>query len=291
MSGIFDGIDPRRVPIIGDDIYQVGQVYSIINQSCLPEPVIAVKAMFHYAPTLIWALYKPEALDMTFERVGRRHKRKRYRKVKISALNQLNFNPNDRVTTAMFRLASLTERVGWYLIVADATTDWLLNWTSLAYQWSGCAVTNPDYAGWKGSMPFPVEPIVAQPYQVQGQEHYDAGQGFASNTIIGLVATGPYSITYQGTPVIIGYNGQFGEVTKVEIGVRVGSLPWSYEDAEVQDLDDGTTVWSYAKQTWAHQNLTIQALVRVSWSGGSMAMLNQVFQISGSHPSNLEPDP
>lgn len=284
-------IDPRRIPIIGNDIYQVGQVYSIINQSCTPNPLIAVKAMFHYSPSLIWALLKPEPLDLAFERAGRTHKRKRYRKVRPLDKFQLDPTEFGKVGTAIFNLANLAERVGWYLIILDATTDWMVNWTSLAYQWGGCAVPNPNYAMWRGNMPRYIEPFVDMPYQITGSENQDAGSGFGSNSVIGLLNTGPFTVTYQGTPSILPYQGRIGTVTAVEIGLKYGDLPWDFQQASVSKRPDGTEKWTYAKEIWNNVGVTVQAQVRVTWTDGYLAMLNQVFQISGSNPENIFPDP
>ena len=53
-----------------------------------------------------------------------------------------------------FRVFDFTERIGWYFIVVDKTTDFLVNWASMAYQFSGCTVADAPYAIVSGSVPY-----------------------------------------------------------------------------------------------------------------------------------------
>jgi len=147
---IFGDLDPRRIPIIGDDIYQVGQVIELASQPCAIDPWIAVRGIFQYAPTLIWALFQPDPLDMTFDRAGVKHNRKRYGKVRVQEINQVDLSKLTGGGWALFKTGTLTQKAGWWLIIADATSDYAINWTSLAYAFSGCTNSGqPNAFSWR----------------------------------------------------------------------------------------------------------------------------------------------
>lgn len=136
----------RRLPIIGNDIYQVGQVVDIVSQPCTPVPKILVYAFFANIPTLVWSLVKPTPEDYLTERLGRRHKRRRKNRFTMADFD-VGPPPGKRgMAWVEFASIKFIERVGWYLLVADATTDFALNWTSMAYRYSGCQDPTSGYA-------------------------------------------------------------------------------------------------------------------------------------------------
>ena len=140
MSDLLTNADFRRIPIVGDDIYQVGQVLDILATPCAVDPVIAVTGFFSYLPRLAWSLTKPTPFDNAVDRIGRRHKRRRYRRFDIHTIDLPDAVGKPGLQRVMFTLGTAAERIGWYWLVMDATTDFAVNWTSMAYEWSGCQV-------------------------------------------------------------------------------------------------------------------------------------------------------
>lgn len=139
-------IDVRRIPIIGNDIYQAGQVIDIVSQPCTPSPSILVNAFFANIPMLLWSLVKPSPEDYLTERLGRHHKRRRKNRITIKDFD-VGPPPGKRgAAWVEFSAIKFIERIGWYLLVADATTDFAINWTSMAYRYSGCQDPLSGYA-------------------------------------------------------------------------------------------------------------------------------------------------
>jgi hypothetical protein len=53
-------------------------------------------------------------------------------------------------------LADLALKIDWYFFLADLTTDFLVNWVSLAYQWSGCREPGDGWAQGHAEIGIPV---------------------------------------------------------------------------------------------------------------------------------------
>lgn len=137
----------RQLPVIGNLSARVGQVVSILGTPCNPTPEIIVLAAFKAAPKLFWSLYKPDALDKYFERFGTGHHKKRQKRFKVmDHMTGRQVGTQDGMTWVAFRGAQLAQRIGWYFIVADATTEFAVNWTSTVYEWGGCEVPGTPYA-------------------------------------------------------------------------------------------------------------------------------------------------
>lgn len=291
MTNPLYNFDPRRIPIIGNDIYQAGQVWSIVNQTCTPNPTIAVKAFFAYAPTLIWSLVKPEALDLAFDRAGTRHKRKRYKKFNYFDHQQIELPKGSKSALALFKVADIAQRVGWYLLIADATTDFALNWVSMAYQYGGCDVPNANYAYWRGNMAAPIAEA-SSPVQIYGPDHAAAGKGISSQTLLILQNIGPYTITYQGYPLIFPSGPNPPGIISVDVQIRTSNGPWISNYATESQVPNSTfTKWEFAYENWNTNEKTVECRVIVTWQGGSMMMVNQVLQMAGGNAANFLADP
>lgn len=284
-------LDPRRIPIIGNDIYQVGQVYDIISQPCGPDPVIAARAAFAYSPTLIWALFKPEPLDLAFDRARKGHKKIRKRRWRIADLDQVEVKTFGGVGTALFKIASAAEKIGWYLLIADATTDWAVNWTSAAWQFQGCNVPNPSWGNFKGPSPFYVEPFASPTITMGSSEWSHAGNGFAFRGGVSLNGTGPYSITYSASPNILPYLGNVGQVTACTVEVTVQGGGMTPVEAEEITLPDGSTEWQAVYRDWSTRPKNVDVVVRWAWSDGYLGILEQSMTISGGPAAGLTFDP
>jgi len=137
----------RQLPIIGDLSSKLGQIIDINTNPCTPTPEIIVTAAFKNLPMLLWSLYKPDPFDMVTERFGMQHHRKKKGRFKISDHMLGGKIPGvGGVGFATFTLGSLAERLGWYFLIVDATADFLINWSSTVYEWSGCPIPGTPYA-------------------------------------------------------------------------------------------------------------------------------------------------
>lgn len=130
------------IPIIGPWIGRIGQVRATMATPCTIEPEVWVLAGFHGVPRLLWSLFKPDAWDLTTERFQRGHKKKRRRRFRFGGMiEDVDFRGRGKgLQWAVFRLGSLAERVGWWFLIVDASTELAVHWTSTAYIWSGCPV-------------------------------------------------------------------------------------------------------------------------------------------------------
>lgn len=281
----------RKVPIIGDDIYQVGQVFKILDQPCTTNPTLAVQAAWSYAPTLIWTLLKPTPFDNAANRLARRHKTRRYRKLHIHHLQQLIPDSNNKVYTAFFNLGFAIERVRWYLLIADATTDFALNWTSMAYQWNGCTVPNSTWAQNGGNMPFAVEPFVPMPYEPVVAWSDSGGFGIASKLSVELTKTGPYSLTYSAQPEILPYLGQTGHISEFYLSVQEGGGSPFRIDLEKRTLENGKDIYETVYQVLDASEKSVHVAPLISWTNGRMQVLNQTLTLQGGNVGGLTFDP
>lgn len=291
MSVLNRKLDPKVIPIIGEDIYQVGQVIGILDQACVPNPVIAVEGFFSYLPTLVWSIAKPDAIDMTLDRAGRRHKRRRYRKFKKKYVDQGLIHPQSQFQRAVFRIGQAAQKVGFFLIIVDAGTDFAVNWATMAYQWSGCNVINPNWAQNWGNSPLYVEPFIQQPWNVLVTEHDDAGYGIASGNEVRLQQTGPFSLTYSAQPDIQPYQGRTGVVTDFWLDVEIGSFIYKRVNLEQKEKPDGTKVWQGAYQDLFAEPKMVVVHPQIEWSDGYLAILDQTLTLDGAPSDSLLSDP
>lgn len=136
----------RQVPLIGDTIYHAGQLYDLWATPCATTLRVEVEAFFAYAPTLIWAIVEPGEREIITERLGRSHRRKRKGRFKVYDYDMKLPVPSKGIYRIGWTIADAVNRVGFYLLIADATIDFLINWTSMVYVMSGCDVPNTPYA-------------------------------------------------------------------------------------------------------------------------------------------------
>lgn len=131
------------IPFVGTWPLKIGKIIELTATPCTPSPQIWAKAFWHDIPWLVWAVIKPDPVDLVLERFGTRHKFKRRRRFQIveKVLPQIPV-PKGAIGRAVFPVIQAQQKLGWYLLIVDATLDFAINWTSTAYQWEGCAV--PD---------------------------------------------------------------------------------------------------------------------------------------------------
>lgn len=136
-----------KIPIIGKWIGRVGRVVDITSFACQPTPEIWVKAAFYAIPTMMWTYFKPSPTDFAAQRFGQSHHTKKKPKFEVYATDIPEKIPvKGALGWAAFAGVSFARRVGWYFTIADAFTGGAVNWTSLAYQWTGCDTPGSAYA-------------------------------------------------------------------------------------------------------------------------------------------------
>lgn len=280
------GIDPRRIPIIGNDIYQVGQVYDILTQPCGVDPVIAVKAAFYYSPTLVWTLLKPDALDLTYDRFRRRHSFRRKKKVTVGELLRGSGVTPGKVHWSVFALGDLAQRLGWYLIILDATTDFAVNWASMAYTWSGCLTPNANYGTFGGQTLQDIEPIFTPYYFPAFSSNADGGTGFSSLASAGINQPGPFSITATTDASIAPFPGQTGVLEKVILRVNFGNGNVVDYDAQIADNPTGGKTATGVIQHWSTGYPSVRVSIGYKWSGGRLNIASGRVQIADAPPPN-----
>lgn len=141
-----------KIPIVGPWYVRMGKVYNILSTPCDPDPMILVYAAFWHAPKVLVSLFGPDCIDdkfTQFQKGLRPHRKALYGIAGI--LPAINPGKLGTLGWAAFRAAEFAQGVGWWMLIGDATTDFLLQWTSTAYRWQGCAVPGTRYA--RGSCP------------------------------------------------------------------------------------------------------------------------------------------
>jgi hypothetical protein len=129
---------PFDIPFIGDDIAKIGRAIDLYNVPCAPTAEIWVYGFFQAIPTMFISILKPQLVDINIRhRHGRPRKGKRMKFIAQAIFRDALISiPVPR--WVVFRIYEWGQRVGWYLLVADATEQFAINWMSLAYKYSGC---------------------------------------------------------------------------------------------------------------------------------------------------------
>lgn len=134
------------IPIIGDDFAKIGRAIDLYAVPCFPSAEIWVYGFFQAIPTMFLTILKPELIDISIRhRHGRPRKGRRYRFIAQAIFRDALIEiPVPR--WVVFRIFEWGQRVAWYLLVADATETFAINWMSLAYKYSGCTAILNAYS-------------------------------------------------------------------------------------------------------------------------------------------------
>ena len=197
--------------IIGPWLSRIGRTYNMLATPCSSTPEIWVEAAWTNLPHLLFGFIKPFKLAMAFDihsgrgkRFGIGHRaglKGRNKKAPYGAIIEGLiedagglFGPEAR--WAVFELGDLALKIDWYFFLADITTDFLVNWVSTAYMWSGCSDPGHPYAHAHCLNGFYYVPL--PPYA-----RFD---GFAWDEIRGI-ATGPTGcVVPPGQSASVGYS-------------------------------------------------------------------------------------
>lgn len=292
----------RHIPIIGDDIYNVGKAIKIMSQPCGPDPWIAVQAFFTYSPVLLWSLVKPEPMDFLTTRFGRGHHHRRRRRFRANDVWRPTWTdaihgPGGKIpiapglTTALWRGAMLTERIGWYLLVVDATSDFLINWTTMAWAWSGCAVTDAPYARvWRDTPDtyFSDRPTRANLWGTHAERHGDATAGGAS---VQIRAPGPKTFSGSARCHVKEEHGINGQITRVYWTRRTHGQPTEFVDATHMRTPEADGPWNATETHWSTMHGPTEWWGYVEWTGGRLIVDRIRASATGAPGHGLEHDP
>jgi hypothetical protein len=129
----------RSVPVIGPWLGRVGKVMDILATPCSPSPMIWVQAFFSALPRLLYTFDKPFLIADQFHgrRPGGRNKKKGTIGIIDESLPEIE-DLDSPLWRGFVILAEFILKAEWYLFIIDRTTEFLLNWTSLAYAYAGC---------------------------------------------------------------------------------------------------------------------------------------------------------
>lgn len=147
------------LPIIGPWYARVGQVISIVSMPCTPDPMIFVQAFGMTAPKLIATLLKPDPVEIISERYKAPHRRRRKAHAKNASVilpdtdaliaKLLGIDGKYRLPVWAFRIYAPLQIAGFFFLVANSTTQFLLDWVSMAYKQSSCLEITPQW--WRAS--------------------------------------------------------------------------------------------------------------------------------------------
>ncbi len=128
----------HQVPFIGDTVAKIGRIQAMLANPCDASAELWVFGFFQALPSLIITLAKPEWVDINITHKHRKPIKGRVLKSYLSKIIGGNILDIPVPRWAIFQLGEFAQRVGWYFMVGDATTDFVINWMSMVYQWNGC---------------------------------------------------------------------------------------------------------------------------------------------------------
>lgn len=186
------------LPIIGDDLANIGRVIDLYAVPCKPDAELWVYALWHAFPTLFIALTKPELIDINIHKGSHKPRKGRRVKFKADALFRDALIEIPVPQWKVFRVFEFSQRIGWWFLVADSLEDFAINWISMAYEWKGCQATQLVYS------------TCSQTDEAQGSSltpasrrltwHVDAASNItATGTDVILLLNGDYRVTWSVT--------------------------------------------------------------------------------------------
>lgn len=141
----------KKLPIVGPWISRIGHVIDIFATPCSPSPEIWVKAAFISSPRLAYLLVKPFLLATEWHIRTSTNHRKLKGIARLGAEFTPQFTGEGRPGWVVFKnLGDLILKIEWYFMIIDRTTEFAVNWTSLAYSYQGCLF--PDSIWFEGKM-------------------------------------------------------------------------------------------------------------------------------------------
>jgi len=278
---------PFDIPFIGNDIAKIGRAIDLYAVPCGPTAEIWVYGFFTALPTLFVSILKPDLVDINIRhRHGRPRKGKRMKFIAAAIFRDAIIEiPVPR--WVVFRIYEWGQRIGWYLLVADALEDFAINWMSLAYKYNGCTLPTLAYSYKTAGVGDICGGAAGRASLISGADqtsNFNYGLGNLPSPIV----DGTFRITYTVTmkPHSIPATHAFPEATHVVIGGVDYRADYNYESGFNERTATGTAlvdVIAAPRPTFA---------VHAVW-----AEPNKCCQIGGTRHidklgfTDLEPDP
>lgn len=282
-------VSARGLPFIGNTFYNLGRMYQLAMTPCDADPLIMVYAAFQYTPMLIWSIVKPDPVDYLTTRFGQVHKRKRKRRL-ISNIIDINPSNSGRgLRWASWKGIGLEQRIGWYFLIADATSDFLVNWTSMVHTFSGCQTPGAPFASTARSTPY---------VQIFGNNTVNTIGGTAGPQHIwisggpGLICqtTGPKSV---GGGISVGPNGSEPMAPLFRVWIeKDGPTADGGTDLQPSPPDPSHTI-QYGGVAQHRSTFDTGGTFRIWMSGGAGSVIINSWFLSaqGTLDEGFEPDP
>lgn len=288
MAGLAD-LSVRDVPIIGPWVGRVSHLVDIVATPCEVSPTIAVKAMFNALPMLLISLYKPDTLDLVQERWGGPHKKRPKKRFRFNDLILGQPGPkNGQFGWVTFNLGQWAQRLGWYMLIVDSTIDFAVNWTTTAYQWSGCKTPGTAFA--RSGCPdvniggAPAHDNLFSFWSLENfhiffpnNDRIECPPGFDSTASANLIFGPP-------TAPVPGISG----ATVKLIDLNTGEL---FSEGEAAPQPDGGFAWGLVEKSFFNVNPARAWAVLVSHDAGWYNPFGSSFQAYGSKDIGILPDP
>lgn len=135
-----------NIPYVAGWKAKITRIKKIWMQPCDINPIIWALGYFAATPAIIYGLVKPDCLDATFDRIGRKHRKRRKASWSPEGMASPLPAPKGGIQWYAWRAAQWAQRAGFWAIIIDGTFDWVIHGTSFAFQLSGCEDPNQGYA-------------------------------------------------------------------------------------------------------------------------------------------------
>lgn len=276
------------IPIIGDDLAKIGRIIAIWADPCSPKATVWAYGFFQALPTLVASLVKPELIDINI-----RHRNGKPRKA-IKNRFGIDFIFRDAIIEipvprwVVFRVYELSQRIGWYLLVADATEDFAINWMTLAYKNAGCQSQFLSYIHGEGNHTLQG---ITNPTKTKAVIWFNVALSqisFDSVTAIPTVA-GKYNIgwTLTFSPYQIPAQSEMPYNSYLEID----NTPFSIGEAAT-GKDGKRTATGSSQIYWDGNSPAPTIRILTSWANGTgVCYFDGQLTIARTEDNELEPDP
>lgn len=278
------------LPVIGPWTAKTGHVIDILSTPCAITPTVMIKAAWHATPRLLIALTKPDRYDLVTKRWGGGHKRRSKRRFKVidELVSEIPV-PKNKISAAIFNLGNWAQRIGWYMLVVDATETFAIEWTSAAYQWSGCQTPGAPYCnmnivGHGPMLPYEAGAHIINIWDLISRRIY-SGDGNSISTTAGTEQS--FGVGIQTQPVPPGFK---------QASLSGGRIIDLVTDRTIADLtevtlNDGHQYLTTFANLWGGAEPGRNCAVEIVKSEGYYDIGGSTFQAYGSRDIGFLADP
>ena len=283
-------VNPNRIPVIGSTIYNAGQVYDVLVQPCGVDTYISVLAFFNYIPRLAWSIYKPTPLDTFTELLGRRKKKRRKRRFRVDLLEiPVDTGKKGSVRWVTWKIFGAAERLGWYFIVIDSTVDFAVNWSSMAYTFSGCALAGTPACQNRNTLHrdyFSLGTAVQVAFDIWGP-----GTIWSSNAGgLNCFTSGP-KMAAGGCSPVLGFRNPKATFQKLEIVKYIGGAPVDIVEVTNDSPDPADWGAALVLREWSDTDAGSSYQMWITQSFGWAAYNSAYMSASGTLDEGFTWDP